>query len=195
MKMGRAKAANFEDTILEVSKRIIETEGISGLTARNVARQAGCAVGTIYNVFRNMDELILKINASTLLKMQGELSQNLEKIQKNQSLGREIAKSYIGFANRNGAFWNLLFEFNYPNELPKWYQDIVDSNFSLIENAISNLLSNNSKLVKQASRIIWASFHGIVSLYLSGKLGLASNEGPESLCESLFGNYMKGLTK
>ena len=185
-----------EEILLEAAKTVVNQEGLSGLTARNVAKQAGYAVGTIYNVFRNMNELILMINGETLMKMKEELKKSLSSMRKNQSLGRILAKFYVGFAKKNTPFWNLLFEFKYPQgeTLPQWYKKLVEENFELLENAISRQLSVDPKRLKRASCVIWASFHGIVSLSLTGKLEIGTKERPEHLSESLFENYIKGLT-
>lgn len=187
----------FEKNIVKAAKKIIKKNGLAGLNARNVAEEAGCAVGTIYNVFRNMNELILKINGETLLLMRDELTKSLEVVRKNQSLGRVLAKFYIGFADTYTPFWNLLFEFKYAQDkkLPKWYEEIIENNFLLIEKAIAPLLPDDAKMVKEASRVLWAGFHGIVMLSMSGKLSLGSKEIPERLSESLFENYIKGISK
>lgn len=191
---------NKKDTeviIVTSAKKLIKKYGLPGLTARNVAKEAGYSVGTIYNVFQNMKELILKINGETLIMMQEEFAKTLANKRKDQSLGRIMAKFYIRFAEEHAPFWNLLFEFKYTrgDKLPKWYEDIVNGNFRMIEEAISPFLPNDSKVVHQASRLIWASIHGIVSLSLGGKLIIGTKETPERLSESLFENYIKGLSK
>lgn len=185
-----------EDTILNAAKKIVMNNGLSGLTARKVAKSSGYSVGTIYNIFRNMNDLTLKINADTLLQMRDELQEAIAKKRSNQSLGRVLAKFYIQFANAHTPFWNLLFDFKYPRgeTLPKWYNEIVDGNFKVLEEAISPLLGNDPQLTHQASRVMWASFHGIITLSLDGKLRLASTVIPEKLSESLFENYIKGLS-
>lgn len=193
---SRVPKEQLEEIIVDAAKRIVEEEGLPGLTARNVAKEAGYAVGTIYNAFRNMDDLILRINADTLRLMRDEFAVALAKPRKGQSLGRIFAKFYIGFADRYTSYWSLLFEFKYQQgqPLPHWYEALVDQNFGLIETAIAPLIPDDPKLVKQASRVIWASFHGIVTLSMTGKLRLGSREAPERLSESLFENYIKGLT-
>ncbi len=41
--------------------RIAEAEGLRGLTARRVAREIGYTVGTLYNVFTDLDDLVVQL--------------------------------------------------------------------------------------------------------------------------------------
>ena len=45
--------------LIDVAERTIAENGLAALKARDLAREAGCSVGTIYNVFEHLDELIL----------------------------------------------------------------------------------------------------------------------------------------
>jgi AcrR family transcriptional regulator len=40
--------------------------GLAALKARDLAREAGCSVGTIYNVFEHLEALILCVGSRTL---------------------------------------------------------------------------------------------------------------------------------
>ena len=48
--------------------RAIAEQGFRGLKARALADEAGCAVGAIYNVVADLDELVLLANARTLAR-------------------------------------------------------------------------------------------------------------------------------
>src|SRR5918911_5527284 len=56
----------LRDTLIIAAEDVIRKQGLSGLRARELAKIAGCAVGAIYNVFPDMDGLVLAINAGTL---------------------------------------------------------------------------------------------------------------------------------
>ena len=51
----------------------ISTDGLRGLKARELADKVGCAVGAIYNVVADLDELILLVNARTLDEIERKL--------------------------------------------------------------------------------------------------------------------------
>ena len=45
---------------------ILNEEGLANLSTRKVASEIGYTVGTLYLVFRNLNELLLHVNAATL---------------------------------------------------------------------------------------------------------------------------------
>ena len=47
--------------ILEAAIRVFERQGFRGATIRNIAEEAGVADGTIYNVFKNKEALLLGV--------------------------------------------------------------------------------------------------------------------------------------
>jgi AcrR family transcriptional regulator len=49
------------ERILEATKRILESKGLSFATTKAIARDAGCAEGSIYNHFRDRAELLLSV--------------------------------------------------------------------------------------------------------------------------------------
>src|SRR5918911_2138437 len=56
----------LRDTLMAAAEGMIRRQGLSGLRARELAKAAGCAVGAIYNVFPDLDGLVLAVNAGTL---------------------------------------------------------------------------------------------------------------------------------
>ena len=42
---------------MAAAREIAEKEGLRGLTARRIAREIGYTVGTLYNLFDNLDDL------------------------------------------------------------------------------------------------------------------------------------------
>ena len=54
------------DNALAAAQRIVETDGFRALTARSVADAIGYSPGTLYNLFENLDDLIIHLNGRTL---------------------------------------------------------------------------------------------------------------------------------
>ncbi len=191
--MSSKKIKSPEARLIEAATHIIEIEGLENLSVRTVSARADCSIGTLYNYFRDMNELILKVNAKTLLKLQESISQAITVQQDKKTLGKTLAKEYHNFAQQNLPFWNLLFKYKLPKGqiMPQWYQEIINENFRLLESALKPHL--DIKHLHKASRTLWGGFHGIILLSIEGKLDIASPESAETLCESLFENYLKGF--
>jgi AcrR family transcriptional regulator len=56
------------------TKRAIELGGLRNLKAREIADAAGCALGAIYNLVDDMDEIVLRVGMRTLARLDGALS-------------------------------------------------------------------------------------------------------------------------
>src|SRR5919199_4301283 len=56
----------LREALLAAAEAMIRMQGLGGLKARELAQAAGCAVGAIYNVFPDLDSLVLAVNAGTL---------------------------------------------------------------------------------------------------------------------------------
>ena len=54
------------DMALEAARQIAEKEGLRGLKARRIARDIGYTIGTLYNLFEDLDDLIVHLNGRTL---------------------------------------------------------------------------------------------------------------------------------
>src|SRR5262249_10067582 len=61
-----ARRRKLRDALIAAAERTIEADGLRGLRARDLALRVGCAVGAIYNVFADLDDLVFAVNALTL---------------------------------------------------------------------------------------------------------------------------------
>ncbi len=76
--MGRRSDHSREELgalALDAARKIVEQEGLRGLTARRVARDIGYTIGTIYNHFENLDDLIMQLNGQTLDSLYAALTE------------------------------------------------------------------------------------------------------------------------
>ena len=60
--------------ILTTAQTIVETHGLEALTARNIAKEIGYSVGTLYNLFANLDDIIIHLNGRTLDRLYAALA-------------------------------------------------------------------------------------------------------------------------
>ena len=71
------KPVSTRERILESARAILVEEGFRALSTRAVATRAGCSIGTIYNHFRDFDDVVLHLNAETLTQL-GEALASLQ---------------------------------------------------------------------------------------------------------------------
>lgn len=196
--MGRRSihtAEELRELILKAATELIERDGLAGLSAREIARRIGYSPGTLYNVFENLDDLVLTIEARLLDRLAlrlGEPSATADPAQRVL----QLARSYLAFTHENPKLWNLLFEHHMASgkAVPAWYQTKLDSLMTRIEETLEPVMgTSDPAAVKRAARVLWAGVHGITSLSTADKLSNVTSETAGPLVEDLVVTYLAGL--
>lgn len=183
---------------LDAAAIILEQEGLKKLTARNVANAIGYTVGTLYLVFKNLDDMMLQLNAHTLDELYDWLNERREPEVSPQQQLQVLADAYIDYALNHSARWNLLFEAlsSVDGGLPDWYQQRLSKVFGLIESALTPLADHHDKkAITQAARVLWASVQGICTLKIRHRLDLAGGQSTSEMAAMLIDNFLRGFAR
>jgi AcrR family transcriptional regulator len=181
--------------ILDAAQEIIEAQGLAGLSAREIARRIGYSPGTIYNIFANLDDVVLNVEARVLDALDKRLSEVMQGNDGGDPLIR-VAHAYLAFTQDKPRLWNLLFEHHMPagTELPAWYQQKLEGLTAQVERALAPHFAPGSEAeLRRASRALWAGVHGITSLSTADKLSVITTETAGRLIDDLVGTYLAGL--
>lgn len=176
---------------LTSAREIVDTEGLHGLTVRSITNRMGYTVGTLYQLFRNLDDVVLHINAMTLDEMLEHITTASSK--KNTLVA--MACAYIDFSKTHFRRWSLLFEHRLPENtpMPDWYKEKISHIFNQIEKAIIAETVCSRQTASRAAHILWAALHGICTLSLSNKLDIGGPTSAEKLAELFLKNFLTGL--
>lgn len=198
--MGRRSSHTPEELrelIIDASTSLISEGGLASLSAREVARRIGYSPGTLYNVFENLDDLVLNIEGRIIDDLARELEDvSREGSPKDQALG--LGRAYLKFTGEKPKLWNLLFEHHLPpgTDVPQWYQNKLDGLMQRVEAVVGELLpERNPEDVRRSAHVLWASVHGISSLATADKLSVVTKEGAGNLVDLLISTYLDGLKK
>jgi AcrR family transcriptional regulator len=174
------KHGNLRDSLIEAAERQIAREGLLSVRARALAEEAGCAVGAIYNVVADIDELIFAVNERTL----AELEQHLEaavavagdpaRIDVATDRLTAMAGAYLDFAIENRMLWRAMFEHQIGEgrEIPDSYRQAQMRLFGYVEAPLGVLLPQATPARRAViARSLFSAVHGMVSLGLDEKLG------------------------
>ena len=166
----------LKEALTDAAVRMIAEQGLSGLKARALADAAGCAVGAIYNVVADLDELILHANARTLAALEKALTAAT-------TSGRgpdwaidqlvKLALAYLEFAASHRRQWQALFDHRIARgeSPPDWYQRDLERLFGYIEQPVAELLPDASPARRALlARSLFSAAHGLVALGLEEKL-------------------------
>lgn len=175
--MSGAGEGNFRDRLRErllaAAEAILIKDGLEGLQARRVAQDADCSIGTLYNIFGDIDGLILETNARTLDEL-GRLLGAASSRSAGQSLEARLttlALAYLDYASANQRRWRAVFEHHLPEtkEFPEKHRGNRQRMLSLIEAQLGQSISDPDERA-DAAGALFSSVHGIVLLSLDGKL-------------------------
>lgn len=196
--MGRRSDHTREqlyDLALAAAAAIVQKNGLAHLKARRVAREIGYSTGTIYNVFENLDDLILRMNGRTLdalyvtlagADMSGTVEDNL----------LALLDAYTRYVRDHANLWAALFDYSLPagQELPEWFTDKIVRAVGIVEAALAPLFDQDAELEKKrAARILWAGLHGIFSLSGSGNLDVLTDDSAENMARTLLSYCVTGI--
>jgi AcrR family transcriptional regulator len=196
--MGRRSThtpQQLRELILDAAQEIIEAQGLAGLSAREIARRIGYSPGTIYNMFENLDDVVLHVESRVLDALDARL---LAVLHDSAAVGRvqRLAQTYLAFTHERPRLWNLLFEHHLPTgtSLPAWYQQKLETLMGRVEEVLQPMFPAGSEMDRQrAARVLWAGVHGITSLSTADKLSIVTTDAATRLVDDLVGTYLAGL--
>lgn len=194
--MPRKPRENLRNDLIEYARRLIHEEGLRGLTARRLATGVGCAVGSIYNVVADLDDLLVEVHGLTLDSLYAAITEGRPENTDTEAQLLELAERYISFTEANRNLWLALFEHRLPagRELPVWYLKKLSQLFEVVELAIDPLFPPNAIANRRRmARILWSALHGICSLGLTGKLNLISTDTVSNLADEMIVTLLAGL--
>ncbi len=196
--MGRRGDHSFEELskmILDAAYDILEKEGYSKLSTRKIAAQIGYTVGTLYNVFQNLDDIFVHLNGRTLDKLIQHLNAAVANDSKESKV-KVLAQAYIDFSRQNFNLWSTLFDYRFSenHQVPKWYNEKINSLYGVVEKSIRPLLSvKHQDQTKEIITVLWSGIHGICILSIKGKLDRTGVESASVLVDHFLNNYMNGV--
>ena len=163
----------LREALLAAAEQAIAAAGLPGLKAREVARDAGCALGAVYTAFADLDALVLAVNARTLDALDAHLQAASHPAAEPVAQVVALADAYLGYAARHRPRWTALFEHRLPpgRSLPKWYADKQAEIFRHVETPMAALRPGlDGAELAGLARVAFSAVHGVVSLGLDRKL-------------------------
>lgn len=161
-----AKKTELKAKLIAAASELIEAGGISALNARAVTKKAGCALGSLYTLFDDLDELIVYVNSQTLHNLADSLKADFPQEGDSKAILKSLALSYVTFARENFASWNALFEyadFAHGN-IPDWHEKEQAMLINFIKGPVLKLspqIGEEEAMIR--ARTLFAAVHGIVA--------------------------------
>ena len=166
------KRQKLQDRLVAAARSQIEQHGLQGLRAREVTSEAGCSLGALYNVFDDLDMLVVAVNGMTLDDLGQTLMAASASITDPAERLHVLAQAYYGFALEKNKLWSALFEHRMVNDrpVPDWH---LEQHHLLLQHIVVSLVelnpSKSPAYLLALSRSIFAAVHGIIAISIEGR--------------------------
>ena len=164
--------AELKDMALEAARSIVREMGVSALSTRKLADRIGYTSGTIYQVFRNRDDLVEQMNTETLWMLYAHCRADAADGSLQHRL-RSLADGFVTFASAHPREWDTII--NYPfapeHEATPAYLSEIQRLLDLLCEAISELYGpDQADRRLRDARLLWNGLYGVFALAVAGRL-------------------------
>jgi len=174
-KKTEQRKAALRQRLVEAAETRMERDGLRALRARDLAGDAGCSLGAIYNVFDDLNALIMAVNGRTFRQLGVVVAQSVTRAEAKSANERLILMSnaYLGFASDHNNLWRALFDLQMPLDgmVPDWYLQELGELFAHIAAPLAEIFPDkNPRDLDLMTRALFSSVHGIVWLGLGRRI-------------------------
>ena len=187
------KREDLRRKLIDIGETRITDGGISQIRARELAHDAGCAVGAIYNVFGDLNDLVMAVNGRTFKRLGTHVMDSVDANPSAQPVQVLItmAHAYLDFAMTNTNAWRTLFdlEMSTDQDVPDWYMSELEQLLGLIAKPLmQNFPEMSREDVMLMTRGLFSSIHGIVLLGLEKRISAVPTEQLERMISLILSN-------
>lgn len=178
---------------LDAAAAIVDKGGLRSLSVRGIAQRMGYVPGTLYQLFTDLDELIVTMNCETLEALFVRC-QSVDLAGVPEETLVSLAEVYIEAVREQPQRWNAVFEYNPPidAQMPERYMAAVRALLGLVRIVMTPLYAASEEQEKLHDvRVLWAGLYGIATLASSRKS--SAEMDPRGMVQSLATTYLAGL--
>ena len=164
---------SLREAMLRAAERILERDGIAGLTLRAAAREAGVSHAAPKNHFGDIRGLLSELAAVGFARFGAALVANVREDAPPKARLAAIGRGYVTFAQQNPGLFLLMFRGERLDFGRPALRAAAESAFAVLAGAVGAQPSTQTPLtLSQAAHITapWSLVHGFALLMLDGRL-------------------------
>ncbi|PWJ60273.1 AcrR family transcriptional regulator [Dyadobacter jejuensis] len=187
--------------ILEAAKHLFLEHGYAKTSIRGIADRIEYSPATIYLYYKDKKELMLALQVEAFGKMNasfGELLAIADPFARLQRMG----ELYISFALENPQLYDLMFMLEAPMEALECQQDSWLNgmqSFDFLKQSIWDCVEagyfEESADIDALALTVWSYMHGLVSLYLKGRMVIFGEDSQLDRLRESQRNFIDLLSK
>ena len=179
---GAGEAAPYHhgalrEALLEAAERVLERDGLAGLTLRAVAREAGVSHAAPTHHFGDLTGLLSELAAIGYQRFNAAMSAAVAAASSPAEKGLASARAYVAYAQANPGMYGLMFRAERLDHQRPSLREASETSFARLAGAIA---ANRQEQIKEAALSLdqaaaiaraWSLVHGYTMLLLDDRLG------------------------
>ncbi len=186
----------LRDALLGAAERVLEREGLAGLTLRAVAREAGVSHAAPTHHFGDLTGLVSELAAIGFRQFNAAMVAANDAATTTTDRGMARAKAYVAYALAHPGMYGLMFRTERLDMSRPSLHEAANASFAGLAGAIGaqrqEQISERALSLDQAAAIAraWSLVHGFTMLLLDGRLSdilrwLPAGTTPETLLDAM----------
>ncbi|MCP3372541.1 TetR/AcrR family transcriptional regulator [Bradyrhizobium cajani] len=183
----------LREALLEAAERVLERDGLAGLTLRAVAREAGVSHAAPTHHFGDLTGLLSELAAVGFRQFNAAMASASDAATTPLACAMARPKAYVAYAQAHPGMYGIMFRTERLDYSRPSLHEAAEASFAGLANAIGAMrqeqISSDALTLDQAAAIAraWSMVHGFTTLLLDGRLEDILERLPEgTTAERLF---------
>jgi AcrR family transcriptional regulator len=166
----------LRDALLQAAERVMERDGLAGLTLRAVAREAGVSHAAPTHHFGDLTGLVSELAAIGFRQFNTAMAESCAPDTPFPARGLARAHAYVGYAQAHPGMYGLMFRTERLDYSRPSLHEAAEASFAGLAHAIAasrhEQIAEEALTLEQAAAIAraWSLVHGFTMLLLDGRL-------------------------
>ena len=187
----------LRDALLEAAERVLERDGLSGLTLRAAAREAGVSHAAPTHHFGDLTGLLSELAAIGFRRFNAAMKAAAENAGSPLDKALARARAYVAYAEAHPGMYGLMFRTERLDYSRPSLHEAAEASFAGLTGAIGadrqEQVAERTLSLDQAAAIAraWSLVHGYTMLLLDGRLSDILRRTPGANAEALLEAMLK----
>ncbi|RTE89240.1 WHG domain-containing protein [Bradyrhizobium sp. LVM 105] len=166
----------LREALLQAAERVLEREGLAGLTLRAVAREAGVSHAAPTHHFGDLTGLLSELAAVGFRQFNAAMTASCDAAATPLEAALARPKAYVAYAQAHPGMYGIMFRSERLDYSRPSLHEAAEASFAGLANAIGAMrqeqISGDTLTLNQGAAIAraWSMVHGFTMLLLDGRL-------------------------
>ncbi|PSO15506.1 TetR-like C-terminal domain-containing protein [Bradyrhizobium sp. MOS003] len=166
----------LREALLQAAERVLERDGLAGLTLRAVAREAGVSHAAPTHHFGDLTGLLSELAAVGFRQFNTAMASSCDAATTPLEAALARPKAYVAYAQAHPGMYGIMFRTERLDYSRPSLHEAAEASFAGLANAIGMMrqerISGDALTLNQGAAIAraWSMVHGFTTLLLDGRL-------------------------